>query len=470
MRADKERRALFSRKFNVQLKNNMFKKITFKNGLRIITVSQKNTQAVTVLVLAGTGSKYETKEINGISHFLEHMYFKGTKKRPSALAVAETLDGLGGIYNAFTGEEYTGYFAKVAALHLDTALEWASDIYLNSLLPEKEIKKEKGVIIEEINMYHDHPMAYIGVLWTKLLYGDQPAGWEIAGQKENIIKMTRKKLLDYRKNQYVASNTILSIAGNFDEKETLAKVKKYFAKIAFQKPKGKTPVVDASISLSIPSILKSSGLKGNPESCRRVEKQDSPQILLQQRKTDQTHLALGVRAFNLFHPQRYAQEILSIILGGMMSSRLFTEIRSKLGIAYYIKTDVEANPDTGYLVTLAGIDNKNVDKAISIILREYKRLCREKIPEKELKKAKDYLKGKMILELEPSDAKASFFAGQELLEKRISEPKEIFEKIDRISTNDILKLARTIFQPEKLNLALIGPFEDKEKFQRLLRL
>jgi len=164
----------------------MFKKTTLKNGLRIITVSQKSTQAVTVLALVGTGSKYETEKISGISHFLEHMFFKGTKKRPDKLEIAETLDKIGGIYNAFTGEDYTGYFAKVAASQFDLALDWVSDIYLNSLLPEKEAKKEKGVIIEEINMIYDNPMAYVEILWNKLLYGDQPAGWDIAGTKESV--------------------------------------------------------------------------------------------------------------------------------------------------------------------------------------------------------------------------------------------------------------------------------------------
>jgi len=420
----------------------MFKKTTLSNGLRIITVPQKNTQSLTVLVLVGTGSKYERKEINGISHFLEHMYFKGTKRRPSTTAIAETLDKVGGIYNAFTSEEYTGYFAKVAASQFDLALDWVSDIYLNSLLPEKEIEKEKGVIIEEINMRYDHPMSYLEVLWPKLLYGDQPAGWDVAGTKESIMKMNRRELHDYTKSQYVASNTIICVAGKIDEKNTIAKVKKYFSKINIEKPKEKIPV---------------------------IEKQTQPQCLLKSRKTDQTHLAIGVRAFNLFHPQRYAQEILGIILGGMMSSRLFIEIRVKLGMAYYIQTGVDSNPDTGYLVTSAGVDNQKIEQAISTILREYKKLCQKKVPAKELKKAKDNLKGKTALLLESSDAQASFYAGQELLEKKILTPEEIFKKINRVSQSDISKVAKDIFQPQKLNLALIGPFEDKDKFTKLLR-
>ncbi len=421
----------------------MFCKTILKNGLRIITVPQKSTQAVTVLILVRTGSKYETKEVSGISHFLEHMYFKGTKKRPSAIALAETLDRIGGIYNAFTSEEYTGYFAKVSASQTDIALDWVSDIYLNSLLPTKEIQKEKGVIIEEINMYFDHPMSYIHTLWNKLLYGDQPAGWDVIGAKESVMKIDRTALVNYMKSQYTASNTICCLAGRIEERKILAKVKKYFSKINIKKPKKGFPV---------------------------IEKQFKPNCLLHFKKTDQTHLCLGVRAYNIFHPQKYVQEILGIILGGMMSSRLFIEIREKLGIAYYVRTDTEANPDTGCLVSQIGVDNKNTEKAITIILKEYKKISQKKVPEKELKKAKDYIKGKTALLLEASDAQASFCAVQEILKEKILTQAEIFKKIDKVSQNDILKTAKDIFRPSKLNLALIGPFEDRSKFQQLLKL
>jgi len=421
----------------------MSRKTTLKNSLRIITVPQKGTQAVTVLVLVGTGSKYEKKEINGISHFLEHLFFKGTKNRPSVIAITETLDKVGGIYNAFTSEEYTGYFAKVGAPYFNLALDWVSDIYLNSLLPEKEIEKERRVIIEEINMYYDHPMSYVGILWSKLLYGDQPAGWAVAGTKESITKIGRQNLLNYRESQYVAQNTIISIAGKIDESTVINKVKKYFSKIT------------TTISFKKPKV---------------IERQTSPECLLHQRKTDQTHLWLGVRGYNIFHPQKYSQDLLGIILGGMMSSRLFMEVREKLGIAYYINTSVESDSDTGYLVTQAGVDNKNVDKAISTILKEYKKITQKKVPEDELKRAKDCTKGKMALLLETSDALSSFYGLQELLKKEILTPEEIYQKIDQVSQSDILKVAKEIFQPEKLNLALIGPFKEKEKFKRLLKL
>jgi predicted Zn-dependent peptidase len=421
----------------------MFQKITLKNGLRIITVPQKNSQAMTVLILVKTGSKYETKEVNGISHFLEHMFFKGTKKRPSKITVAETLDRVGGIYNAFTSGDYTGYYAKVAASDGKLALDWVSDIYLNSLLPEKEIEKEKGVIIEEINMYLDTPMSYIHSLWDNLLYGDQPAGWDVAGTKESVAKISRADLINYRESQYTATNTVCCLVGKINEQEMIKEAKKIFSKINPRKAKDNLPV---------------------------IEEQTSPKCLLYFKKTDQTHLCLGVRGYNLFQLQRYAQDVLGIILGGMMSSRLFIKIREKLGIAYYVRTYSETNPDTGYLVTQAGIDNKNIETAIKVILKEYKTISQKKISKKELKKAKDYIKGKTSLFLEASDAQASFYALQELLENKILTPEEIFKKIDKVSEYDIMKTARDLFSLEKLNLALIGPFEDKEKFEKLLKL
>jgi len=369
------------------------------------------------------------------------MYFKGTKKRSSTIAVAETLDKVGGIYNAFTSEEYTGYFAKVAVSQMELALDWVSDIYLNSILPEKEIEKEKGVIIEEINMIYDHPISYVQTLWPKLLYGDQPAGWDVAGTKESVTKISHQEIIDYMESQYVSKNTIVCVAGKIDTEEVIKKIKKYFSKISTAPFKSKPKV---------------------------SERQTRPGCLLHQRKTDQAHLCLGVRGYNVFHPRRYTQEILGIILGGMMSSRLFIELRARLGIAYYVSTTISSDTDTGYLVTQTGVDNRKTELAVSTIVKEYKKISRKKVPQSELKKAKDYVKGKMSLELESSDAQASFYAGQELLEKKILTPEEIFKKIDQVSQDDILKVAKDIFQPQKLNLALIGPFEDKKPFEKIL--
>lgn len=421
----------------------MYKKTTLKNGLRIITIPMKNTKTVTVLVVVGAGSKYERKETKGLSHFLEHMFFKGTQKRPTTLKVAETLDKIGGAYNAFTGKEFTGFWAKVEKSHLDLALDWVSDIFLNSKLEAREIKREKGVIIEEINMYLDMPMKYIEDLFEKLLYGDQPAGWMLAGEKENILKLQRKHFIEYLKNHYSALNTIVCLAGNFNQREINEKIKKYFKKITKAPPQPKLKVIELQVQ---------------------------PRILIHFKKTDQTHLCLGVRGYNLSQPQMYVQELIAVILGGSMSSRLWISVRERKGLAYYVRTSSELYTDSGYLVTQAGIPHKNVNQVISLILREYKNIRQNKVPKVELKKAKDYLKGNLTLSLELSDAQASFYTGQELLTGKILTPKEKFVRIDKVTANDVQKAAKEIFQPEKLNLALIGPHKDKGKFIGLLKL
>lgn len=419
----------------------MYKKIILPNGLRIMLVPNKNTQAVTVLAVVGTGSKYETKKNNGISHFVEHMFFKGTKKRPNTLAISETLDSLGGFYNAFTSKEYTGYFAKVDSKHADLALDWVSDIFLNSKIDSREIEKERGVIIEELNMYLDTPVRHIRDLFEGLLYGDQPAGWEIVGTKENLKKIQRKDFIDYIQNHYSSSNTIVCVSGNFSQEKMAQDIKRKFKTINKKQPREKEKV---------------------------IEEQKEPQIHLKFKETDQTHFCLGVRAFDLFSPKIYAQEVLATILGGNMSSRLFIKVREKNGLAYYIKTDAESFTDSGYLVTQAGIPHSALSKAIAMILKEYKNLAGQIITESELKKAKDYLKGNLVLSLESSDALASFYAGQELLTGKILTLKEECAKIDKVKASEVKALAKEIFKKEGLSLAVIGPHKNQKPLEKLL--
>jgi predicted Zn-dependent peptidase len=424
---------------------NLYKKTTLENGLRIITIPIENANSITVLILVGTGSKYETKDINGISHFLEHMFFKGTEKRPTTLNISETLDSVGGEYNAFTSKEVTGFWAKVDKRHSDVALDWISDMFLNSKFDEVEMNREKGVIIEEVNMYLDTPTAYIGDLWEGLLYGDQPAGWRVIGEKENILSFNREKVLDYYRSHYSSSNVIVCVAGAMVTEEMEEKIKNYFKDI--KKSQEGTKI-------------------------KAIEKQSEPGILLHYKKTDQTHVCLGVRAYDLFDERRYALALLSVILGGNMSSRLFIKVRERNGLAYSIHTSVDNATDTGYLVTQAGIDHKNLEKSVELILQEYKDLKDNKITEKELQKAKDYLKGITSLSLDSSDSQASFYGIQELLEKNILTPEEKFKKIDAVTVDDIKKIAEDIFMPEKLNLAIIGPYEEKDSdnLKKLLKL
>jgi len=419
-----------------------YQKFTFKNGLRLVTVPMKNTQAVTVLVLVGTGSKYETKEINGISHFLEHMLFKGTKSKPSTNKLIEPLDKIGGRYNASTDYEVTDFWAKVDARHLNIAIDWVSDIFLNSKIDAKEIEKEKGVIIEEINMYLDEPINYVSDLWNKLLYGDQPAGWFIAGEKETVKKIKRNDFINYLKNHYSSSNTVVVVAGKIDNINEL----KVDIQQKFQKINRKSPQLRAEVIYS----------------------QRKPQVLIYYKKTDQTHLCLGNRAYNMFHEDKYVLDIINTILSGGFTSRMWTNIRQKRGLAYYVYTYGNADLDTGYILTKAGVNNNKADEAIKEILNQYKAIKNKRVPAQELRKAKDYIKGRAILGMESSDALASFYGNQELFENNILTLEEKLAKIEAVTAEDVQRVARDIFKPEKLNLALIGPFKDKTKFTRIL--
>ena len=421
----------------------MFKKTKLKNGLRFLTIPVKNAKSVTVLILVGTGSKYETKDINGISHFLEHMFFKGTKKRPNTLKISETLAEIGGQYNAFTSKEITGFWAKVDKRHIDVALDWISDMFLNSKFEEKEIEREKGVVIEELNMYLDTPTVYVSELFEELLYGDQPAGWRIVGEKENILAYNKEKLIDYYKSHYSAQNTVICVAGDVSQDQVEAKIKKYFGKANLHK------------ALNKPAV---------------VEYQESPKVLLHYKKTDQTHFCLGVRAYNMNDKRKYALNLIAVILGGNMSSRLFISVRERHGLGYYIHTSADTTTDTGYLVTQTGIKNESLEKAIGLILNEYRSLKNKKITAKELKKAKDYLRGTTALSLDSTDTLASYYAGQEVMGEKVLTPEEKLKLIDKVSVNDINEVAKDIFKNDKLNLSVIGPFEEKEKekLQKLL--
>ncbi|MFA5871613.1 MAG: pitrilysin family protein [Parcubacteria group bacterium] len=422
-----------------------YKKTVLKNGLRLVTAPMKDTNTVTVIVSAGVGSKYENKENNGISHFLEHMFFKGTKKRPKSKDISGALDAVGGEYNAFTGKEQTAYYAKVDAKHLDLALDVVSDIYLNSKIDGKEIEKERGVILQEINMYEDTPAIQASDVFEELLYGDQPAGWEIIGTKGNVSKIKRADFLKHLKNFYTAPNTVVCVAGNIDEDEVISKARKIFARMRKDERKGK-----AAIS----------------------ESQKEPQIRIKRKKTDQTHLVLGVRAYNMFHPDRYALSLLANILGGSMSSRLFLSIREKLGLAYYIGASYESYTDSGYLSVRAGVDTdpKKIEKAVKTIIAEIKRIRERKVGKQELQKAKDNYRGRTALALESSDDIAGYLVGQELMKGKIDLPEQILARIDKISADDIIRVARDIFRNDKLNLAMIGEAEEKKFLGKILSL
>ena len=420
-----------------------YKKITLSNGLRILTVPMRNTQTVTVVIMAGVGSRYETKKEAGLSHFLEHMFFKGTKKRPTFHQIAEELDAIGGEYNAFTSKDKTGYFAKVDSSHSEVAIDVVSDIFLNSKLDAKEIEKEKGTIIQEINMYEDTPRISIGDVFENLIFKESNLGREIIGTRKTVRSFKRKDLISHKNKFYTANNTVVCIAGDFEEKDILSNIKKYFLTMK----KGIIPKFE-----------------------KVKEQQTTPQVKIKFKETDQTHLILGNRAYHQEHKDRFALKLLAVILGGNASSRLFVEIREKKGLAYSVSTEVEAYHDCGYLATQSGVDHDKLEETIKIILREYKRMTEERVNAKELQKAKDYIKGRSVMNFESSDEVAIFYIDQEVRKGKIMTLPEMFAQIDKVTPDDILRVAQDIFVNRKLNLAVIGPHKNAKNLQKLLKL
>ena len=412
-----------------------YTKHTAENGLRIITVPMPDSQSVTVLVMVEAGSKYETKEENGISHFLEHMCLKGTSKRPESGTISRELDGLGAQFNAFTGGEYTGYYAKAHPKYFEKILDVVSDMYLDPLFEQKEIDKEKGVIIEEINMYEDMPDMQVQHLWDELLYGDQPAGWKILGTKETVSAMNRENFVSYRKKYYVPKSTIVVVAGNIDEGFVREKVSEAFKTMPAGEKNGKQPV---------------------------KEIQDSPKVLVKNRETDQTHIVMGVRTFGVHHPDVVILRVMNAVLGGSMGSRLFQKLRDEMGVCYYVRSYPNRQTDVGDLRVSTGVDNKRIKEVVSAVLEELQKLVNSPVPEEELQRAKDCLIGKIYLNLEPTDDVASFFADQEIVRGDIRTPEEIAVLIRKVTAADIQRVAKDIFKNEGLNLAIVGRCDESQ--------
>jgi len=411
--------------------------------MRVVVVPMKDTNTVTVLTLVEAGSKYETKDKNGISHFLEHMCFKGTKKRPTSMHVNQELDGLGAQSNAFTTEEFTGYYAKAESKHLNQIVDIISDMYLNPTFPEAEMEKEKGVIIQEINMYEDLPQTLVGWLFMELLYGDQPAGWGIAGPKENISKMKRGDFVEYRSKHYVASATTLVVAGKCSPEQVFKSAEKYFKEISKGKKSPKKKV---------------------------VESQKEPKILVKQKETDQTHMVLGFRAYDAFDKRTRALSVLSGVLGAGMSSRLFNKLREEMGVCYYVRSSADTYTDHGFFSISTGVDNKRIVEVVKVLLEECQKLTVELVSDAELKKTKDFMTGHLYLGLETSDSLAEFNGIQEIIKRKIKTPDEIKKEIEGVTAKDIQKVARDIFKNEGLNLAVIGNIKDQKELVDTLKL
>jgi predicted Zn-dependent peptidase len=413
------------------------------NNLKILSAQLSGTKSVTVLILVRTGSRYEDRKTNGVAHFAEHMFFKGTNKRPTALDISTLIDGIGGEFNAFTGKEYTGYFVKASAKHMDLVLDVLSDMLRHSKFEQEEIDRERGVIFEEIRMYLDTPIRYIYDLYEQLLYGDQPLGWDIVGTNDSLKAINRAQFLRFQDEYYNPENMLVSIAGGVSHSDIERVTSKYLGKLKNKKTVGFTKV--------------------------KID-QKKPLVKISTKSTEQAHLALGVRGFPRGHKNHYIMALLNAILGASMSSRLFIQLRERRGLAYYVRGNNEEYHDAGSFSVTAGVPPKKIDDAIKVVLSEFAKLTKEKVGEKELKKTKEHIKGRLTLELEDSREVASLFGLQQLLEGRVRSSEEIFEKVDAITAGQIKAVAKEIFVSKNLNLAVIGPYKDEGKFVNILKL
>ncbi len=410
--------------------------------MRVITDRIQGTQAVTALVLVKAGSRYEHKQINGISHFLEHMFFKGANRYKNAKAVSEAIDSVGGEFNAFTSKEYAGYYVKTAAQNMRLAMDVLSDMMLNARFDQEEIEKERGVIMEEFNMYQDTPMYQVAWNFERGMFGDQPIGWDEVGTKDVIKALQRDDFVKYKESLYVPEAMVISLAGAVDHDEVVAMVQELFPMEARKSTGAMLP-----FEAGLPTRIK---------------------VSLQTKKTEQAHVVCGVPGYSEEHPDHYVLKVLSSILGGNMSSRMFLAVREEKGLAYYISCGTEDYLDTGTFYTRAGVDVTRIKDAIKAIVEEYKKIAGEVVPESELKKGKEFLKGKLVLSLEDSESVAQMHALNELLYDKIKTLADISANIDKVTAEDVKRVAQDILKDNLIQLAVIGPYEDKAEFEALL--
>lgn len=418
-----------------------YSRFELPNKLRVVSVPMEGISSATVLVLVGAGSRYEEKSKAGLSHFLEHMIFKGTKKRPSAFEISSLVDSVGAENNAFTGKDHTGYYIKIQNRHLELAFDILSDTLKNSLYLEEEINRERGTIIEEINLYEDTPLYKIDDIFYDVLFDDTPLGWSIAGSKETVSNIQREDFLNYTKRMYQAKDMVLVIAGKAGPEEIKSLSEKYFASV----------------------------VEGEKEKFEKFTGiQEKPRVKVVNKKTDQAHLYLGYPAFSYHDPDKTALNVVSAVLGGGMSSRFFIQVRERRGLAYYVRSSTDYYEETGLIAASAGVNLHKINEAVKVLLEEFNKTKNGDVKEEELRKAKEFIKGRVALRLENSRSVAGWFGEKLLLEGKIETPDEIFEKIEKVTVSDIERVANRIFDQNKINLAVIGPYEDEKRFLELI--
>jgi predicted Zn-dependent peptidase len=411
------------------------------NGLRILTAPMDSAQSVTCAILLAAGSRYETPETNGIAHFAEHMFFKGTERRPTARDISMEIDGIGGEFNAFTSKEYTGYYVKCAAESRDIAFDVLVDMLRHSKFDPDEIEREKGVIIEEMNMYYDTPRDFIGGVYEELLYDDQPLGWDIIGRKETVRGAKRDTFTDYVDRWYRPSRMVVGVGGKIGD-GLHERVAELLGDLEEAETAGPDPV--------------------------KLAPQNGAKVKVHSKASDQAHVCIGVHSYPLEHPDRYVLQVLSTVLGGGMSSRLFTEVRERRGLAYYVYGLNHSYTDAGSLYAQAGVDINRIDDAVSTLAGELRKIAAESVPAAELEKAKSFAKGRFVLQLETSQGLIMFGLRRETLESKTPDPEEILAEITKVTAEDVSRVAQDLIDKQSINLAVIGPFDDAERFEQLL--
>ena len=419
----------------------MYQKTTLNNGLRIITSTMPHVRSISICIFIGTGSRYETEAEAGVSHFIEHLLFKGTEKRPTAREISTSIEGIGGILNGGTDKELTLYWCKVAQHHFLSALDVLVDMLLHSQFDPQELERERQVIIEEINMSNDAPQQRVNMLIDELLWPEHPLGRDTAGNKESVATITREAMLSYVGRQYQPGNTVVAIAGNIKHKEVV-------------------DAVSQALSNWTNQQLRSGYLPFEKRPVRRLH--------VEAKDTEQVHLCLALPGLSLFHPKRFTLDLLNVILGEGMSSRLFTEIRDKLGLAYSIHSYIDHFLDSGSIIISAGAELRNLQALIKATLEQLSKL-EETIPEAELVKAKELAKGRMLLSMEDSRNVASWLGGQEILTSRILSMDEVVSIIDAVTAKEIEQLAHELLVDNQLRLAVVGPISDDEPLEELLK-
>jgi len=409
-----------------------YKKYELKNKTKVFLVPQKDAQSTTVLVLYPVGSRYENNSQAGVSHFIEHLMFKGTKKRPNSLALTREIDRLGAEYNAFTSKEYTGYYIKSAAEDLDISLDILSDMLNNSKFDAKEMTKEKKVIVEELRMYNDNPLINIENVFEDLIFKDTDLGRNIGGSETSVLNLPRAEVLKYYQNFYAPDNTYIAVAGAVGS-NTLKLVEKYFGK-------AKSKVNKQNLF-----TLAKFGSEAKSE-----------RIVVEKKPTDQVQLMLGLPGLDHNDKRNEVLAVLNTVLGGSMSSRLFSEIREKRGLAYMVRSEDRTFRDTGFFDVRMGLEAKNINSALQVVKAEMQKIIRSGVTAKELKDAKTNLHGSLTLSMENSSAQASWYLQQALFLKEIKTPAERLKEIDQVTNTQIKKLAKEIFVWDKVRVAIIG--------------